>query len=464
MANYGLALKKLREHFSFTQRELGERVGISNHAISKWENGVNEPDLATVQSICAVYGISTEDFFRIANGETLESVLLSKEIPVEIAETTGAGTRSSKKIPLIISLLGAVLCLLTAAAFAFLRPSNDSPSGESIASSESNTESQDGEQSASSENIGSTSSVYHLSYYVDGECAGTTDVFNGVLPSPYIPEKTGYVFLGWYTRQTGGELFNFNNVTASASIHAQFRPIQYTLVFQTGYNKETEIVSVEFAEDWTFPTALFSRSGYVQTGWATDDSVTYALGAKGGNLTTTDGATVFLTAVWAWLSPDSVCVKFISEDGDTVGSMPDQLATIDTPFALPKCRYQRAGYTFDGWECQGVTYAAGEEITLTADDATQNEYTIVARWKGITWHINYWLRDNGQIYEAAMDYTYGEEAYLADGEWFSARFPDYDFILGWIINGTFYAAGENIDNFTLVDGEEFWAEAVYETY
>ena len=75
MEDYGLALKKLRKHFSLTQREVAERVGISNHAISKWENGVNQPDISALRTICNGYGITTEEFFRIAAGEEVEQVL-----------------------------------------------------------------------------------------------------------------------------------------------------------------------------------------------------------------------------------------------------------------------------------------------------------------------------------------------------------------------------------------------------
>ena len=97
MEDYGLALKKLRQHFSLTQRELGERVGISNHAISKWEHGINQPDISALRAICAVYGITTEDFFRIAAGEEVEAVLQTAKNPPIENETAGAGTRSRAK-------------------------------------------------------------------------------------------------------------------------------------------------------------------------------------------------------------------------------------------------------------------------------------------------------------------------------------------------------------------------------
>ena len=59
MEDYGLALKLLRIHFKYTQREVADKVGVSHHAVSKWENGVNQPDIHTLRSICALYNITS---------------------------------------------------------------------------------------------------------------------------------------------------------------------------------------------------------------------------------------------------------------------------------------------------------------------------------------------------------------------------------------------------------------------
>ena len=74
MNNYGLALKILRKRFSLTQSELAEKIGVSNHAVSKWENGINQPDVSILQSICALFNVTMDDFLRLASGESEESV------------------------------------------------------------------------------------------------------------------------------------------------------------------------------------------------------------------------------------------------------------------------------------------------------------------------------------------------------------------------------------------------------
>ena len=75
----GKTIAALRKKNKMTQSALAEQLGVSDKAVSKWENGINQPDIQTLRSICAVFGISTEDFFRIASGETVDKVLSAKE-------------------------------------------------------------------------------------------------------------------------------------------------------------------------------------------------------------------------------------------------------------------------------------------------------------------------------------------------------------------------------------------------
>ena len=59
-----------------TQQVLAERVNVTAQAISKWEHGVNQPDLAMVQSLCAVFNVSVDEFLALAreDGDAVEPV------------------------------------------------------------------------------------------------------------------------------------------------------------------------------------------------------------------------------------------------------------------------------------------------------------------------------------------------------------------------------------------------------
>ena len=51
-------IKKLRERYGLTQADLGEIAGVSDKAVSTWENGTAEPRMGAVQKIAEHFGIT----------------------------------------------------------------------------------------------------------------------------------------------------------------------------------------------------------------------------------------------------------------------------------------------------------------------------------------------------------------------------------------------------------------------
>ena len=54
-------LTELRKAFNLKQSDLGEKIGCSDKAISRWENGASVPDVASLKAIADFYGISLDD-------------------------------------------------------------------------------------------------------------------------------------------------------------------------------------------------------------------------------------------------------------------------------------------------------------------------------------------------------------------------------------------------------------------
>ena len=54
----GEQLSLLRRNAGMTQQELGDKLSISPQAVSKWENDLSEPDVATLKRIASLYGIT----------------------------------------------------------------------------------------------------------------------------------------------------------------------------------------------------------------------------------------------------------------------------------------------------------------------------------------------------------------------------------------------------------------------
>lgn len=65
----------LRKSRGLTQEKLGELLGISGQAVSKWENGISLPDIMLLPQLCNVIGVSVDDFLGIATEDKADSIV-----------------------------------------------------------------------------------------------------------------------------------------------------------------------------------------------------------------------------------------------------------------------------------------------------------------------------------------------------------------------------------------------------
>ncbi len=90
MKNYGKALKILRKKSGMTQAQLAEKLNVSYQAVSKWENGVNTPDISLIEEMCALFSVTVEEFLKAAEvGEAeqpAEAVAEAEFSPLPAAE------------------------------------------------------------------------------------------------------------------------------------------------------------------------------------------------------------------------------------------------------------------------------------------------------------------------------------------------------------------------------------------
>ena len=57
----GSFLKQLRQERQLTQENLAEIMCVTNRSVSRWENGVNLPDLPTLIQLADFYGITLDE-------------------------------------------------------------------------------------------------------------------------------------------------------------------------------------------------------------------------------------------------------------------------------------------------------------------------------------------------------------------------------------------------------------------
>lgn len=49
-----------RKQSGLSQEQLGEKLGVSRQAVSKWENGQSNPDVAYIAEMCRLFGVSSD--------------------------------------------------------------------------------------------------------------------------------------------------------------------------------------------------------------------------------------------------------------------------------------------------------------------------------------------------------------------------------------------------------------------
>ena len=67
-------ISKYRKAKNLSQEALGELVGVTNQAVSKWENGTSSPDISIIPALAEALGISLEQFFGVRDDSQPERV------------------------------------------------------------------------------------------------------------------------------------------------------------------------------------------------------------------------------------------------------------------------------------------------------------------------------------------------------------------------------------------------------
>ena len=62
---FGKIIKDIRKKNNLTQKQLADKYNVTYQAVSKWENGINMPDMSLIKQISKDFNISLEDIFDV---------------------------------------------------------------------------------------------------------------------------------------------------------------------------------------------------------------------------------------------------------------------------------------------------------------------------------------------------------------------------------------------------------------
>lgn len=148
-------------------------------------------------------------------------------------------------------------------------------------------------------------------------------------------------------------------------------------------------------------TTSVTRTGYTFAGWS-DGTTTFSNAAGGTTSFTMDTSDVTLTAQW---TVNSYSITYAAGSTDSSISLPSSsthdYASIVTPAERTATR---AGYTFNGWRYDGVTYGGTSSFTMPAQNIT-----LTAHWTARTdtqYKVRHYQQNiNNDLYtEVAADF------------------------------------------------------------
>ena len=102
----GKYISEKRKEKKITQEELAERLGVSDRAISNWENGKNMPDLSLFKPLCNELGITINDLMsgeEVDDNKYIES--LEENIVDMVSELENKKKRKIRRIIIIFAII-----------------------------------------------------------------------------------------------------------------------------------------------------------------------------------------------------------------------------------------------------------------------------------------------------------------------------------------------------------------------
>lgn len=110
---FGLFVAKLRKEHGMTQKELGEKLNITDKAISKWERGLSYPDISMLDDLSKALDVTIVELLdgKKSEADTLEVSEVKRLIDYSIEISDEEMIRRKEKSKIIIVFCVVVLML-----------------------------------------------------------------------------------------------------------------------------------------------------------------------------------------------------------------------------------------------------------------------------------------------------------------------------------------------------------------
>lgn len=125
LVKIGKYIAEKRKEMGLTQRQLAEKLGMSDKSVSKWERGICLPDVSVYNDLCMILGISINEFLAGEDIVKEDIVQRSEENIINVTTDNKLRQRILKRIILILLVVALIaLIFIGVMFFQAVRPQN----------------------------------------------------------------------------------------------------------------------------------------------------------------------------------------------------------------------------------------------------------------------------------------------------------------------------------------------------
>ena len=118
----GILISDARKKLKMTQKDLADKLYVSDKAVSKWERGLCFPDISVLIPLTEILNISLYDLLR---GEKVNKKEVEETIKNTINYSNSEIKRNKKKYTIISSIVISIIVLISIYSIIFIRNNND---------------------------------------------------------------------------------------------------------------------------------------------------------------------------------------------------------------------------------------------------------------------------------------------------------------------------------------------------
>lgn len=115
-----------RKDLGFTQKQLAEKLGMSDKSVSKWERGICLPDVSVYMELCEILGISINEFLAGEDIPKENIVKKSEDNLIEVAKDSKHRIKNLKSVIAVLFVVTIVaLSVLGTLAYRYINAPKD---------------------------------------------------------------------------------------------------------------------------------------------------------------------------------------------------------------------------------------------------------------------------------------------------------------------------------------------------